>query len=315
MDNHYSLYKEDNGDVVSLKGKMKTLSLTCNLDLKDPTFREWIVKEKENIFQLVSLPRIKGMNEYNVEKVVPIKGMDGYFAYKGRQAQFLFKSIQETNRGYTLARLVCDFWKDISFNNLFQEGEVELKGGKKPEKLLQRIIDMSTKKGDIVLDFFVGSGTTAAVAHKMGRRYIAVEQLDYIENVTLQRLRKVIEGEQGGISKDVGWQGGGRFVYCELMMHNERWHRRIEETRTSAILQEIWKEMREKADLSYRLPEEEYKKVTQALEGDHDVEHLKEMLKDLLDKNMLYVPYSEIDDASYEVSDKDKRLNQTFYSK
>lgn len=77
---------------------------------------------------------------------------------------------------------------------------------------------MSTNEGDIVLDYHLGSGTTGAVAHKMNRQYIGIEQMDYIETVSVERLKKVIAGEQGGISKDVEWQGGGSFVYCELKM-------------------------------------------------------------------------------------------------
>ena len=86
----------------------------------------------------------------------------------------------------------------------------------KPEALIERIIKASTQPNDIVLDFFLGSGTTAAVAHKMGRRYIGVEQMDYIDTIAVERLKKVIDGEQGGISKSVGWQGGGSFVRLDI---------------------------------------------------------------------------------------------------
>ena len=86
----------------------------------------------------------------------------------------------------------------------------------KPEKLIETILNVTTVEGDIILDFFMGSGTTQAVAHKMNRQYIGIEQMDYIETVSVERLKKVIAGEQGGISKDVEWQGGGSFVYCEL---------------------------------------------------------------------------------------------------
>jgi adenine specific DNA methylase Mod len=71
-------------------------------------------------------------------------------------------------------------------------------------------------KGDIVLDFFSGSGTTAHACMQMNRRWIAVEQMDYIEDITKKRLKKVINGEQGGISKDLSWQGGGEFVYFDF---------------------------------------------------------------------------------------------------
>ena len=86
----------------------------------------------------------------------------------------------------------------------------------KPEKLIEDILKISSKENDIVLDFFLGSGTTAAVAHKMNRQYIGIEQMEYIESVSVERLKKVIAGEQGGISKDLKWTGGGSFVYCEL---------------------------------------------------------------------------------------------------
>lgn len=106
---------------------------------------------------------------------------------------------------------------------------VELEGrnfkGQKPEKLIQRIIESSSNEGDIVLDFFMGTGTTQVVAHKLKRNYIGIEQMDYIEETAVTRLKKVVEGEQDGISKAVNWQGGGSFVYCELLEDNEALYR------------------------------------------------------------------------------------------
>src|SRR5699024_8825903 len=90
----------------------------------------------------------------------------------------------------------------------------------KPEKLLQRIIHIGSNENDLVMDFYIGTATTQAIAHKINRLYIGIEQMDYINTVALPRLQKVIEGEQGGISKDVEWQGGGSFVYVELMEKN-----------------------------------------------------------------------------------------------
>lgn len=98
--------------------------------------------------------------------------------------------------------------KAFHFNSIFDTP--------KQERLIERILTLATNEGDIVFDSFVGSGTTAAVAHKMGRRYIGVEQMDYIQDITVERLKKVLEGEQGGISKAQNWHGGGSFVYCEL---------------------------------------------------------------------------------------------------
>lgn len=103
-----------------------------------------------------------------------------------------------------------------------REANTELKGlciefgTPKPERLIQRVINISTKPGDIVLDSFLGSGTTAAVAHKMGRRWIGVELGDHAYTHCAVRMRKVIEGEQGGISKSQNWKGGGGFKFYEL---------------------------------------------------------------------------------------------------
>jgi len=83
----------------------------------------------------------------------------------------------------------------------------------KPEELLKRILDISTNEGDLVLDAYLGSGTTVAVAHKMKRQYIGIEIGNHVESIVLPRLRKVIEGEAGGISKNVNWHGGGSFKY------------------------------------------------------------------------------------------------------
>ena len=83
----------------------------------------------------------------------------------------------------------------------------------------------------LILDYHLGSGTTAAVAHKMGRQYIGIEQMDYIENIACERLKKVIEGEEGGISKAVDWKGGGDFVYCELAKWNESAKEKINQSK------------------------------------------------------------------------------------
>lgn len=110
-----------------------------------------------------------------------------------------------------------DFWQDIKTTGLDNEGSVNFSNGKKPEKLIKRIIGMSTIEGDLVLDSFLGSGTTAAVAHKMGRRWIGIELGEHAYTHSVPRLQKVIDGlDNGGISKEVDWKGGGGFKFYEL---------------------------------------------------------------------------------------------------
>ncbi len=187
----------------------------------------------------------------------------------------------------------------------------------KPERLLQRIIHLSTKSNDIVLDYFIGSGTTSAVAHKTGRQYIGVEQMDYIETIPVERLKKVIAGEQGGISESVNWQGGGEFIYCELMKYNEAFLERIQAAKTGKELPKIWQEMAEGSFLNWyvnpEMPEEAVKDFEAIGKGENGFEKQKKLLAELLDKNQLYVNLSEIDDATFKVSKEDKALNKAFY--
>lgn len=207
----------------------------------------------------------------------------------------------------------CDFWQDIKTSGaIAEEGGVKLEKGKKPEKLIERIIKMTTQTRDVVLDFHLGSGTTCAVAHKMGRRYIGVEQLDYGKNDSIKRLRNVIEGDNTGISSLYNWQGGGSFIYCELMQHNEAYIDRIREAKKAKDLLTIWNEMQDKAFISYKVD------VKAINENISDFEKLnldeqKRFLVEILDKNQLYVNYSEIDDKEYGVSEPDKKLNRKFY--
>ncbi|MEL3906568.1 MAG: site-specific DNA-methyltransferase [Treponema sp.] len=112
---------------------------------------------------------------------------------------------------------IGNIWDDIQYNNLTKEGNVQFQNGKKPEFLISRILEMCTSPNDLVLDSFLGSGTIAAVAHKMGRRWIGIEMGEHVYTHCKVRLDKVISGEDhGGISKAVNWQGGGGYTFYKL---------------------------------------------------------------------------------------------------
>lgn len=186
----------------------------------------------------------------------------------------------------------------------------------KPETLLSHFIQISTQKNDIVLDYHLGSGTTAAVAHKMGRQYIGVEQMDYIEEIAVERLKKVIQGEQGGISKAVDWQGGGEFIYLELKQNTATLMDHITHAKTSTELLTIKNSLQDYTFIDYRLNFEFLKEKGNNQFKDFNtlsLEQQKKTLISLLDKNQLYVNYSERDDSLFNVSASDKQLSGDFY--
>ena len=241
------------------------------------------------------------------------------------QIDDIFEYINHKSRGerYPLEDTWnCNKWDDLDSiaieSSTSRVGEtVDLDGvnfkGQKPEKLLKRIIESSSNKGDIVLDFFLGSGTTAATAHKLGRRYIGIEQMDYIETAVCERMKKVVTGEdQDGISHSVNWKGGGSFIYCELAKLNQKYVDRIQIAENDKELADIWREIKKTGFIScYVNPQdinpeaEDFKSLS--------FEEKKRLFVELLDKNQLYVNYCDIDDEDYNISEADKAFTKSFY--
>lgn len=182
----------------------------------------------------------------------------------------------------------------------------------KPEKVIKKILDISTEEDDIVLDFFGGSGTTAAVSHKMKRQWITVEQMEYIDRFLLNRLLNVLNGDNIGISSSVNWKGGGEFTYIELMKNNQTYIDTISECTTSSQLIEIKNELKNSNFIRYEVKDENLfddKNQFDTLPMDEQ----KEILIKILDKNHLYVNYSEMDDKQFDISDEVKKFNREFY--
>lgn len=198
------------------------------------------------------------------------------------------------------------------YNLVNDEGNVSFRNGKKPEEYISYYLDIFSSKDDLILDFQLGSGTTCAVAHKMNRRYIGIEQMNYIRDISSERLKNVIDGEQGGISESFNWQGGGSFVYCELLENasilTEKIQSASEET-ISEIKNEIYTDERivpyiTRAEL--KNADEEFASL--------ELEEKKKAFISLVDKNKLYVNYSDMDDESYDISEADKAFTKSFYA-
>ncbi|MGV3630551.1 MAG: DNA methyltransferase [Bacteroidota bacterium] len=182
----------------------------------------------------------------------------------------------------------------------------------KPESLIAFLIKMVTDEGDIVLDYHLGSGTTASTAHKMKRQYIGIEQMDYIRDVTVERLKKVIAGEQGGASKSMAWQGGGEFVYFELKKYNEEFIERIRDAAGTLDLLRIWEDIKKHSFLDYNVDiRKQDENITAFTEL--EMKEQKQHLLEILDKNQLYVNLSSLKDADFACTEEEKRVTHSFY--
>ena len=299
-------------------------------------------------FQLNKLDR--GSIKYSDKQDYPIKAPDGSFVYPGRTPKnngwtwrwsesklkwgiandfIVFKKVKDEwsvyfkqyeyvdNELQVIDRVLP--YKNLLLDCFNEQGTKEHKklfGNKifnypKPESLMHTIISMATSPKDIVLDFFLGSGTTAAVAHKMDRQYIGVEQMDYVEGTTCERLKKVVKGEQGGISKLVKNRGGGYFVYMEIAEWNQKWKGEIREVKTREKSQEILGKIKKHAFFSYDVDLgklNERNKEFDAL----SLQEQKKILFDCLDANHLYINFSEIEDEDYGMKNADKELSRSF---
>jgi adenine-specific DNA-methyltransferase len=258
--------------------------------------------------------QIRDESKENEGKIyhIPREGYEDIYVLNGRQMYFYSSKVKNIYGKDVPAKPLTNLWSDIPYNGISKEGGVTLKNAKKPEKLLHRIIEISTNERDIVMDFFLGSGTTAAVAHKMNRRYIGIEQLDYAENDSVIRLKNVINNDQSGISKLVNWQGGGSFVYAELMKWNETFIDLIRSAETTERLKELWGLMKEKAVLSYKI---DLAKIDEVMSTWEELSFNKQQLflVECLDKNNIYVDFSDIDDGEYQVPQDIKDINKKFY--
>lgn len=248
------------------------------------------------------------------DEIILIERENNYDVYvrNGEEMAFYSKKFQEVDGQLVPTTLLTNMWTDTPYEGIANEGGVTLKGGKKPESLIRRIIELASDPGDIVLDYHLGSGTTAAVAHKLGRRYIGCEQLDYGKHSAVTRLQKVIAGDKTGISKVVGWKGGGSFVFCELADHNEKTIAKAQSAADSETLLAVIDELVERGELRPEvLPDSLEKHRDDFLELEFFDQ--KRVVLDLINKDRLYIAFADRDDTAYEVRDDDRAFSVNFY--
>lgn len=287
----------------------KYIDLICTTENAQTSIRTRVKNQTHNDDSLFSIEYypISGKNKGKLTTLY-------FLGHQKRLVSWLRNvSYVENNKIYKRER-ISTLWDHLNWNNINKEGGVNLPGGQKPEQLIQLITELTTTPGEYILDFFLGSGTTAAVAHKMNRRYIGLEQLTYDSNDSVDRLQNVINGEQGGISKDLDWQGGGSFVYAQLHSLNEEFINKIQTIQASNELNNLLQEMKDKAYLNFKV---DLEKMTSDNNGFHELslKEQKDVLIQVLDMNQLYLNYSEIEDSQYDISDSVKAFNHSFYQK
>lgn len=268
-----------------------------------PTSRSWMTSKK-------NFEKLKADNRI-------------WFGKDGSDTPKIKRFLSEVKDGLT----VLTIWTsdDVGTNligkneikALFSNSNMDLFATPKPETLLKRIIEISTNEGDLILDFFTGSGTTLAVAHKMNRQYIGVEQIERHFDICIERLKKVIKGEQGGISKKVDWKGGGEFICCDIATYNANWIKKIRAVKNDEEFEKLFEDMKENSVINHRL-KIDYLETDNLLDDDFkkkDLEEKKSIMLEILDKNMFYVPFSERKDKNFNISDIDIKVSEEFYNK
>ncbi|HBO8987566.1 TPA: site-specific DNA-methyltransferase [Pseudomonas aeruginosa] len=215
------------------RGLKKTLG-----DLYEEQLSEFVMNNAERVVRLAR-PDYNAVSSEAREMIDRSKARSGevlllereshsnmYFV-NGERILFYSDKLKFIDGKYVAGEPLTSLWDDILSNNLHNEGGIEFPKGKKPEGLIKRCLDLATKPGDIVLDSFAGSGTTGAVAHKMGRRWIMVELGEHCHSHVIPRLKKVIDGEDSaGVTAAMNWKGGGGFQYYRLapsLIVNDRW--------------------------------------------------------------------------------------------
>lgn len=293
------------------EGKYKKISIRGSIREKNSSGR-FFVKYLEKL------------NEYPPETLfkVPNMGDDEenhrffYSAPLGNKNGGYFQGMP-TSSSVTKKKYSNFYNFEKEYNNVSSQGGVEFRNGKKPEELIKFLIEIFSKRNDIILDYHLGSGTTSAVAHKMKRQFIGVEQMNSQIKLSINRLNNVIAGDLSGISEDedIQWQGGGSFIYLELAKNNQNAIEKIQECKSYEELISFFDEMCEKYFLHYNVKikqfreeicrEENFKKLA--------LEKQKEMFIKMLDLNQLYVNVSDMEDAKFSLSEEDIKLTKDFY--
>ena len=292
--------------------------------LYDDELNEFVIDNAKSVGQWATLDdnsigvqarNLKAKSIEDPENIYYLKREDAndYYIRNGKLLLFAADRLRKIDGMLTFSQPVSDIWEEVLPNDLHNEGGVEFKKGKKPEKLLGRIIELCTAPNDLVLDFFAGSGTTGSAAMKLGRKFVLCEQMDYIQNVTSSRLQAVLSGETRGISSDTDWSGGGSFVYCELAERSETLMEQLQSAKDSKSILAILDEATEKGLLRPSVLPDDLKKTREEF-LEFSLDEQRRLVMELLDKNKLYVNLCDMEDENMSLSESSKAFTRSFYN-
>jgi len=200
----------------------------CSYNFTEKNLDDFVFENSQNVFRETEISddgagqetvNLKYESKSSPSKVFKLErenGLDTIYVWNGKQISFYSKNVEIIDGKLSATKLLTNVWTDMSWEGIAKEGGVKFKKGKKPEKLLKRCFELTTNEGDLVFDSFLGSGTTAAVAHKMNRKYIGIELGEQAKTHCYTRLKSVVNNDQTGISKIISWQGGGGFKFYTL---------------------------------------------------------------------------------------------------
>ena len=214
------------------KGVAKTKLKKMLGDNYDEELLNFAIENKDRIIQLATLDEnsigndaleLKRQSQQEPTKIFyfPREDHNDYYVINGKLILFYKDRLRWMGDGIVPVEKVSDIWDDVLPNDLHNEGGVALKKGKKPEKLINRIFESTTEKGELILDYFAGSATSGAVALKSGRKFINVEANDYFDEIPLLRIKNTLYGDKSGVTNLYQWKGGGCVKYIRLEQYED----------------------------------------------------------------------------------------------
>ena len=201
-------------------------------DAYEEELLQYVIKNAERVIRLAALDEdsigskaieIKKESQKNPTHIYYLErtGANDYYVINGNAILFYKDRLKWMGDGFVPVEQISDIWDDVLPNDLHNEGGVQMRKGKKPEKLVNRIFECTTSEGDIILDYFAGSATSGAVALKSKRKFINIEANEYFDDIPLKRLKNTLHGDTSGVTNLYQWKGGGFFKYMRLEQYED----------------------------------------------------------------------------------------------